>query len=431
MQDAGCAASDYRYFLHHAPCTLQLATLTMIREININVYDYDLPDDRIAQYPVNKRDESQLLVRRGQTISQDTFKNIDEYLPAGSLLVFNNTRVIRARMLFRKETGALIEILCLEPLLPFDYSLSFSSREPVEWKCIVGNLKKWKEGILSTDIERNGVRIRLFAERIETTGETSRIRFAWNSNDLSFGEVLEATGHIPLPPYINRADESEDAQRYQTVYSRIDGSVAAPTAGLHFTQEVLEKISKRGIKSAELTLHVGAGTFQPVKADNIYEHEMHCEHFIVNAGTLKMLIEYEGRIIPVGTTSVRTLESIYWLGVYLILNKGRNIKSLTLGQWDAYNSESTVTVKDSLTALLDYLAEEKTEFLQAATSIMIVPGYKFRLTNGIITNFHQPRSTLLLLISAWTGEQWRDIYKFAIERGFRFLSYGDSSLLLK
>jgi len=402
-----------------------------MKEININDYDYDLPNDRIAQHPVSERDESQLLVYRGRTISQDTFKNIDGYLPSGSLLVFNNTRVIRARMLFRKETGALIEILCLEPLLPFDYGLSFSSKVPVEWKCIVGNLKKWKEGKLMIRFIINGNGFHLWADRMETTGETSRIRFSWDSSDICFGEVLEATGHIPLPPYINREDETEDSRRYQTVYSKINGSVAAPTAGLHFTQNVLEKIRHRGIMTAELTLHVGAGTFQPVKADNIFAHEMHCEHFIIKAETLRMLLEYEGKIIAVGTTSVRTLESIYWLGVNLLQNKGRYDKELILGQWDAYNFESTYTVKDSINALLDYLGERKSGFLRAATSIMIVPGYEFRLTNGIVTNFHQPRSTLLLLISAWTGEQWRDIYKFAIEKGFRFLSYGDSSLLLK
>jgi len=403
----------------------------MMKDINILDFDYDLPDDRIAQYPVSERDESQLLVYKGQSISQDIFKNIDGYLPSGSLLVFNNTRVIRARMLFQKETGALIEILCLEPLSPFDYSLSFSSTEPVEWKCIVGNLKKWKEGRLMMRFDRNGSLLHLRAERLETTGETSRIRFTWDSSTICFGEVLEATGHIPLPPYINRDDNTEDSQRYQTVYSKINGSVAAPTAGLHFTQGVLRKISNRGIKSAELTLHVGAGTFQPVKADNIYDHEMHCEHFIVKAETLRMLIEYEGRIIPVGTTSVRTLESLYWLGVKFLMNKGKELNEPVLGQWDAYNLESSYTVRDSINALLNYLDENNSGFFQSATSIMIVPGYKFRLTNGIVTNFHQPRSTLLLLISAWTGDRWRDIYKFAIENGFRFLSYGDSSLLLK
>jgi S-adenosylmethionine:tRNA ribosyltransferase-isomerase len=431
MQDAGCMVKDYVRFVHLAPCILHHATLTMMKDINILDFDYDLPDDRIAQYPVSERDESQLLVYRGQSISQDTFKNIDGYLPSGSLLVFNNTRVIRARMLFRKETGALIEILCLEPLLPFDYSLSFSSKVAVEWKCIVGNLKKWKEGKLMIRFIMNGNGFHLWAERLETTGETSRIRFTWDSSDICFGEVLEATGHIPLPPYINRDDETEDSKRYQTIYSKINGSVAAPTAGLHFTQNVLEKIRDKGLKTAELTLHVGAGTFQPIKADNIFAHEMHCEHFIIKAETLKMLLEYEGKIIAVGTTSVRTLESIYWLGVKLLQNMGGYDEELILGQWDAYNIESTYTVKDSINALLDYLCEMKSVFLRAATSIMIVPGYEFRLTSGIVTNFHQPRSTLLLLISAWTGEQWRDIYKFAIEKGFRFLSYGDSSLLLK
>lgn len=411
--------------------TLHYATETMMKDININDYDYDLPADRIAQYPVRERDESQLLVCRGNSIVKDTFKNIDQYLPPDSLLVFNNTRVIRARILFQKETGAVIEILCLEPLSPFDYSLSFSSKEPVEWKCIIGNLKKWKTGRLTINYNNSDIGHKLFAERIESNGETSRIRFTWDGSDLSFGEVLEAVGHIPLPPYINRDDVSEDSQRYQTVYSKINGSVAAPTAGLHFTEMVLEKIRNRGIKSVEVTLHVGAGTFQPVKAGNIYDHEMHCEHFIISADTIRLLMDHKGKIIPVGTTSVRTLESIYWLGVKIIQNGDRKNDELTLGQWDAYNLKASYSVKDSLNALVEYLCNEKKEFIQAATSIMIVPGYKFMLADGIVTNFHQPRSTLLLLISAFTGEQWRDIYKFAIARGFRFLSYGDSSLLLK
>jgi S-adenosylmethionine:tRNA ribosyltransferase-isomerase len=403
----------------------------MMKNININDYDYDLPDDRIAQYPVSERDESKLLIYRGDSISGDTFKNIDEYLPPDCLLVFNNTRVIRARILFKKETGALIEVLCLEPLSPFEYGLSFSSKEPVEWKCIVGNLKKWKEGRLKIHFTKNEKEYVLEAERTETINDTSRIRFSWTGNSLSFGEVLEATGHIPLPPYINREDVSEDSQRYQTVYSKVDGSVAAPTAGLHFTNNVLDKIRARGIKSAEITLHVGAGTFQPVKADNVYEHEMHCEHFIIKAETLRLLLNSVGKIIPVGTTSVRTLESLYWLGVKLLENKGKRIDDLTLGQWEAYKLKNSYTAGESIRALLNYLEEDKSELLYASTSILIMPGYKFMLTNGMVTNFHQPRSTLLLLISAWTGEQWRDIYKFAMANNFRFLSYGDSSLLLK
>jgi S-adenosylmethionine:tRNA ribosyltransferase-isomerase len=402
-----------------------------MRNIDIKEYDYDLPADRIAQYPASERDMSQLLVYRNNTIAKDTFNKIDEYLPPDSLLIFNNTRVIRARILFHKKTGAEIEVLCLEPLVPFDYALSFSSKDPVVWKCIVGNLKKWKSGILETTFNNNGKTFSLFAERLKSSGEALQIKFSWDYPIFTFGEVIKATGHIPLPPYINRNDEAEDNERYQTVYSRISGSVAAPTAGLHFTESVFGKIRARGIKTAELTLHVGAGTFKPVKAKNIQDHEMHCEHFSVEAGIINLLIKNQDNIIPVGTTSVRTLESLYWLGVKLIHNPSEKTENLLLGQWEAYELPKSVPVTDSLKALLDFMKERKSKCIQAATSIMIVPGYEFRMAKGIVTNFHQPRSTLLLLISAWTGHRWREIYTFALENRFRFLSYGDSSLLLK
>jgi S-adenosylmethionine:tRNA ribosyltransferase-isomerase len=400
-------------------------------EIDINDYDYDLPPDRIAQYPVNERDRSKLLVFKDRRIVEDTFKNIDEYLPADSLLVFNNSRVIRARILFRKQSGATIEILCLEPSAPAEYVLSFGSMKPVEWKCIVGNLKKWKGEKLEAPFIFKNNKYTLRANRIQTDGEICEIRFSWNSENITFGEVIEATGHIPLPPYINRDDIPADAERYQTVYSSIKGSVAAPTAGLHFTDNVLEKIRSKGIKSAELTLHVGAGTFQPVKVNNIYNHEMHREHFCINANTIELLLNYSGKIIPVGTTSVRTLESLYWLGVKLISSPTELRDDLSLQQWDPYKMDVTVTVEESLSALLSFLRKRNSDLLQAQTSIIIVPGYKFRMTSGILTNFHQPRSTLLLLISAWTGERWKDIYSYALENGFRFLSYGDSSLLFR
>ena len=402
-----------------------------MRDIDINDYDYDLPSDRIAQYPVSERDGSQLLVYKNDKIIKDTFRNLYDYLPSGSLLVFNNSRVIRARILFQKETGAVIEILCLEPLSPADYSLSFGSKESVEWKCIVGNLKKWKGDILTHPFKYNGNQYNLYAERLQSEGDVWRIKFSWNCTRMCFGEVIETTGHIPLPPYINREDEAMDTERYQTVYSRIRGSVAAPTAGLHFTDYIFEKIKAKGIKTVELTLHVGAGTFQPVKSNNIQEHEMHCEHFSINATTIKLLLENQGKIIPVGTTSVRTLESLYWLGVKLIINSSYMNPYLSLGQWEPYEMTKAVSVNESLGALLNYINERKLVCLQAATSILIIPGYEFRMTNGIITNFHQPRSTLLLLISAWTGKKWKKIYNFALENRFRFLSYGDSSLLLK
>lgn len=417
--------------LHHAPCTMHHATIARMRPIDINDYDYDLPADRIAQYPVNERDKSKLLIFSEGKIREDTFRNMDEYLPSDSLLVFNNTRVIRARILFHKETGAVIEILCLEPVAPSDYALSFGSREPVEWKCIIGNLKKWKSGILITTFIYKSKQYSLYAERLQQEGDAWKVRFSWNCDEIGFGEVIESAGHIPLPPYIDREDEIEDNERYQTIYSRIKGSIAAPTAGLHFTDYVLEKIKGRGIKSAQLTLHVGAGTFQPVKTDDIFLHEMHCEHFSIDSGTIQLLIENLGKIVPVGTTSVRTLESLYWLGVKLIQNPLVEAPVLTLGQWDSYKLVTNISAKDSLEAILSFMKLRNSDYLQAMTSIMIIPGYEFRITNGMVTNFHQPRSTLLLLISAWTGNKWKDIYSFALQNSFRFLSYGDSSLLLK
>ena len=402
-----------------------------MREIDLNEYLYDLPIERIAQYPAIERDMSQLLVVKDNHISKDIFRNITDHLPSDSLLVFNNTRVIRARILFLKETGAVIEVFCLEPLNPSDYELSFSSREPVEWKCIIGNLKKWKSGKLKTPFIYNNNQYYLTAERIQPEGEAWRVLFKWNSNEISFSEVIEATGHIPLPPYIGREDEESDNHRYQTVFSRIKGSVAAPTAGLHFTDNVFEKFKEKGIKSVEVTLHVGAGTFKPIKSKNISDHEMHCEHFFVSKETIELLLENQGKIIPVGTTSVRTLESLYWLGVKIIHDPSVHGTELALGQWEPYETETNNTVRESMAALLNLMKEKNLSYLYASTNIMIIPGYKFQMINGMVTNFHQPASTLLLLISAWTGKAWHDIYKFALENDFRFLSYGDCSLLFR
>ncbi len=402
-----------------------------IRDIILNEYDYVLPVERIAQYPVNERDSSQLLIFIENSISKNIFRNISEYLPPDSLLVFNNTRVIRARILFLKKTGAAIEVFCLEPLSPFEYELSFSSKKSVEWKCIIGNLKKWKGEKLITHFVYSGNKYVLIAEKLQPEGEAWRIRFSWNCSDLSFGEVIETTGHIPLPPYISREDEPEDIIRYQTVYSRIKGSVAAPTAGLHFTDKVFEKLDEKGIRSVEVTLHVGAGTFQPVKSESIFDHEMHCEHFFVTAKTIKLLLENHGRIIPVGTTSVRTLESLYWLGVKLLLKPEDCMDKLWVGQWDPYNMETKISVRESLEALLRLMKEHNLYDISASTSIIIIPGYDFRMINGMVTNFHQPRSTLLLLISAWVGQKWKEVYRFALENDFRFLSYGDCSLFLR
>lgn len=402
-----------------------------MRNINIADYDYDLPVDRIAQYPVRERDKSKLLLFDDDNISSDSFTNIDKYLPEGSLLVFNNTRVIRARLLFRKKSGAGIEILCLEPFSPSSYEMSFASNGPVEWKCIIGNMKKWKNGIIFMKFHFNNKEYELYADKVLSEGEIWRIRFGWNNSSITFSEVLEASGHIPLPPYITREDEKEDTERYQTVYSSVKGSVAAPTAGLHFTQDLMGRLQGKGIKQVNITLHVGAGTFQPVRARNISEHKMHCEHFFVTKETINELLENQGRIIAVGTTSVRTLESLYWLGIKAINYPVRYIDELNVDQWEPYDNDKEISVKTALTALSNLMTTYECRVINASTKIIIIPGYKFRIINGMITNFHQPRSTLLLLVSAWTGPDWQKIYTYALENGFRFLSYGDSSLLFK
>lgn len=400
-----------------------------MKRINIADYDYELPENRIAQYPVKDRDASRLLLFDGINISSDVFRNLYRYISSGSLLVFNNTRVIRARLLFQKKSGAGIEILCLEPLSPSSYEMSFSSCVPVEWKCIIGNLKKWKNGVLSLKFHLHGKEHELSAEKISAEGEAWRIRFNWKNKSLSFSEVIEASGHTPLPPYITRKDEKEDSERYQTIYSVVKGSVAAPTAGLHFTEDVLRKLAEKGTKLAYITLHVGAGTFQPVRAENLSEHEMHSEHFFVTNDTIDELIENHGRIIAVGTTSVRALESLYWLGVKASENNALELANISVEQWEPYKKDPEIDVKTSLTALKVLMRMNNIGVLETSTRIIIVPGYKFRIIKGMITNFHQPRSTLLLLISAWTGKSWQKIYKYALENGFRFLSYGDSSLL--
>jgi S-adenosylmethionine:tRNA ribosyltransferase-isomerase len=400
-------------------------------DIDIRDYDYDLPDDRIAMYPAEERDSSKVLYYKGGKITKDVFRNIDSFIPKDSLLVFNNTSVIKARLLFKKLSGAAIEILCLEPLKPAEYEMALGSDSPVEWNCIIGNLKKWKSGVINKEFEYNGNKITLSAEKIQPEGESWRIRFSWNSQEVSFAEVLDKVGHIPLPPYIDRDDEEEDNLRYQTIYSSIKGSVAAPTAGLHFTSDTIKSFNEKGIHLTELTLHVGAGTFKPVKSDNAMDHQMHNEHFQVSEKTIQMLIENEGRIIAVGTTSVRTLESLYWLGVKVINDQESHDKELFMDQWWPYENESSITSKDALNALLRILNQKKKKCIEASTSIMIVPGYNFRIINGMITNFHQPKSTLLLLISAWVGNDWKKIYKFASENDFRFLSYGDCSLLMR
>jgi S-adenosylmethionine:tRNA ribosyltransferase-isomerase len=400
-------------------------------KIDLKDYNYHLPPERIAQYPVKERDESQLLLYRNNTVSKDTFKNIDKYLPGGSLLVFNNTKVIRARILFKKATGSVIEVFCLEPLFPSDYALSLTCSSSVEWKCIIGNQKKWKSQSLSYSFSHRDRQYTLRAEKVIPMGEAWRIRFSFDPAELTFGDILELVGHIPLPPYLRRKEEEDDYFRYQTVYSSVKGSVAAPTAGLHFTEEVLRRIKDKDIDLTELTLHVGAGTFKPVKSDNLADHQMHSEHFVITKEAIELLIQHTDNIIAVGTTSVRTLESLYMLGVRLSEGGRINANDITVGQWEPYYYKGNCGFKESFDALLKWMISKKMTKLHASTSIMIVPGYRFRTIKGLITNFHQPSSTLLLLISAWTGNNWKKIYSFAINNGFRFLSYGDSSLLIK
>jgi len=398
--------------------------------INISEYNYDLPEERIAQYPVKNRDMSKLLVYRNNTITDTLFTHIDDQIPSDHLMVFNNTKVVRARLNFQKDTGAAIEVFCIEPLKPADYESSFSSKGHVVWKCIVGNLKKWKKGKLIKKFHYDGKICHLSAEKLNQLNDTWEILFSWEPQNLTFASVLEATGHIPLPPYIKREDRKEDSDRYQTIYAQIRGSVAAPTAGLHFTEKVLEKIEKKGIKTAEVTLHVGAGTFQPIKTQEISEHEMHSEHFIIGRDPIERILENLGKVIAVGTTSVRTLESLYWIGVN-ILNDEYGDMADTVGQWEPYNRESNYSAEKALEAIIKFMKRTGISNIEASTSIMIIPGYKFRIIDGIITNFHQPCSTLLLLVSALTGNSWKDIYKYALENDFKFLSYGDSSLLFK
>lgn len=399
-------------------------------QIRIEEFNYPLPDERIAKFPLTKRDESKLLVYRNGKIDEAVFKQLSDYLPQGSMLVYNNTRVIQARMLFQKETGAQIEVFCLEPVIPHDYALVFQQTESCSWLCLVGNLKKWKEGALHKTIRMEDKEVVLSAERIKTTGDSHLVRFSWNNPQVTFAELLDAAGILPIPPYLHRETRESDLQTYQTVYSKIKGSVAAPTAGLHFTPEVLAGLDAKGFTREEVTLHVGAGTFKPVKSEVIGDHEMHTEFISVRRSAIENIRTNLGRIIAVGTTSVRTLESLYYMGRTLVNNPDATSEELVVTQWTPYNDAEEVTAHEALTALLDYLDRNQTDTLLSATQIMIAPGYEFKIVKGIITNFHQPKSTLLLLISAFVNGNWKSIYNYALDNDFRFLSYGDSSLLL-
>ena len=399
-------------------------------QIRIEEFNYPLPDERIAKFPLTKRDESKLLVYRNGKIDEAVFKQLSDYLPQGSMLVYNNTRVIQARMLFQKETGAQIEVFCLEPVIPHDYALVFQQTESCSWLCLVGNLKKWKEGALHKTIRMDDKEVVLSAERIKTTGDSHLVRFSWNNPQVTFAELLDAAGILPIPPYLHRETRESDLQTYQTVYSKIKGSVAAPTAGLHFTPEVLAGLDAKGFTREEVTLHVGAGTFKPVKSEVIGDHEMHTEFISVRRSAIENIRTNLGRVIAVGTTSVRTLESLYYMGRTLVNNPDATPEELVVTQWTPYHDTEEVTAHEALTALLDYLGRNQTDTLLSATQIMIAPGYEFKIVKGIITNFHQPKSTLLLLISAFVNGNWKSIYNYALDNDFRFLSYGDSSLLL-
>ncbi|MDA3891829.1 MAG: S-adenosylmethionine:tRNA ribosyltransferase-isomerase [Salinivirgaceae bacterium] len=402
-----------------------------LKQIKIDEYNYNLPDEKIAKYPLKRRDESKLLISDNETIKEDTFKNLGAYLPNNSLLVANNTKVIRARLEFFKDTGARIEVFCLEPFLPSDYVLSFESNTSCQWTCIVGNLKKWKTGILEKSITVNGSKTTLKIERLKSGNEWHIIEFKWDNCKLTFSEIIENSGNIPIPPYLNRRAEKVDLDTYQTVYSKHKGSVAAPTAGLHFTNDVFNSLKQKNIVLHEVTLHVGAGTFKPVKAENIGEHEMHTEHFIITPKTIQPLLENIGNITAVGTTTVRTLESLYWLGVKLLSMEKNATKELHIDQWEAYELSSDFTVAEAFKRVHKEVNDSLEDHLNASTAIMIAPGYTFRVVDRIITNFHQPKSTLLLLVSAFIGKKWKEVYNYALENEFRFLSYGDSCFFNK
>lgn len=401
----------------------------MIPQIRIEEFDYNLPDERIAKYPLEKRDASKLLMYREGKVSEYQFSTLPQLLPEDSIMVFNDTKVVPARLHFQRESGAHIEIFCLEPVSPEEYVSMFAVTDSCRWKCIVGNVKRWKNDTLSLYNPGNAREISemdLRADLVERCGETSIVEFKW-SNGASFSKVLEVCGSVPIPPYLNRETEDVDLERYQTLYARYRGSVAAPTAGLHFTESVLDAIRNRNISTDTVCLHVGAGTFLPVKSSLVSEHTMHREPFVVTLSLLERILASEGDVIAVGTTSVRTLESLYYIGVSCI-EKGM---PCDVGQWDPYSRDYEYSTEESIKAIISYLKENGLDELKLGTRIIIVPGFRFRIVDVLVTNFHQPQSTLLLLISAFVDGEWKSIYDYALENGFRFLSYGDSSVLFR
>ena len=402
------------------------------RHIQISDYNYALPDERIAKYPLPQRDHSKLLLYRQGEVSDDVFYNLPSHLPQGALMVFNNTRVIQARMHFRKSTGALIEIFLLEPACPADYEQMFQTRGRCSWLCLVGNLKKWKEGTLTRTLNVEHGALNITATRKGEQGTSHLIEFEWDNSQVSFAELIDAAGELPIPPYLNRDTEESDKTTYQTVYSKIKGSVAAPTAGLHFTPEVLAALDARGIDREEVTLHVGAGTFKPVKSAEIADHEMHTEYIAVHRQTLEKLLAHQCQAIAVGTTSVRTLESLYYMGLKALDNPDIDEEQLHVAQWEPYEEVrgKREEVKAALQALLTWMDRRALTVLHSSTQIIIAPGYDYKIVKMLVTNFHQPQSTLLLLVSAFVHGDWRRIYDYALTHDFRFLSYGDSSLLI-
>jgi S-adenosylmethionine:tRNA ribosyltransferase-isomerase len=407
--------------------------MDQVQNIAIQNFTYSLPDTHIAHYALPNRDHSRLLIWKNGLISDEQFYHLPDHLPSGSMLVFNNTRVIRARLFFEKQTGAKIEIFCLEPLDPSEYTRSFSQTKQCRWKCIIGNLKKWKDEVLVQTLTSKGKQVNFRAEKLTALNNNAfEVLFSWDNQHFTFADLLEISGNIPIPPYLNRKSEEIDLTSYQTVYSKIKGSVAAPTAGLHFTEKIFEALEEKHIICQEVTLHVGAGTFQPVKSETIGGHDMHTEHFVVSRDFIDSLTKFEGKLIAVGTTSVRTLESLYFIGCKLIDNPKTNPESLSVKQWEPYDkSGNTHSSREALEALSAWLHRHQLTELTSSTQIIILPGYCFKVISGMITNFHQPQSTLLLLIAAFLGDDWKRIYEHAISNNYRFLSYGDSNLYLK
>ena len=400
------------------------------KHIKISDYNYPLPDERIAKFPLSVRDQSKLLVYKHGEVSDTHFTSLPDFLEPGTLMIFNNTKVIQARLHFRKETGALIEIFCLEPIQPNDYVLNFQQTQHAAWLCMIGNLKKWKEGALHKEMTVKGRAITLKAERGACHGTSHWIDFTWDNPEVTFADILEVFGELPIPPYLNRETQESDKETYQTVYSKIKGSVAAPTAGLHFTERVLNALKEKGVDLKEVTLHVGAGTFRPVKSEEINGHDMHTEYISVNKQVIEDLIAHNGEATAVGTTSVRTLESLYYIGVTISQHPDASQEEMHVQQWMPYETHPQLTAVESLQCILDYLNRHELETLNTSTQIIIAPGYEYKIVKRIVTNFHQPQSTLLLLVSAFVKGDWHKIYDYALSHDFRFLSYGDSSILI-